>query len=200
VDLDRPDLNLRERKRLATMHRVQTVALDLFDREGFDAVTVERIADDAEVSASSIYRHFGTKEALVIWDEYDPAALVDLQQRLADASPLEALRAVTTVAVQEVFAQDADRVERRLRLAYANPSIEAASALQAYEMAGLIAHVLAGALGRSPGDLDVQVFAHGYVGGLLGALRHWHDGGFTTPLAEVLEGPMSLLERGADLR
>ena len=200
MDLDRPDLSLRERKQLATMHRVQTVALELFDREGFDAVTVERIAREAAVSPSSIYRHFGTKEQLVIWDEYDPAALVDLQARLVDASPLEALRAVTTVAVQEVFTRDRARVERRLRLAYAHPSIEAASALQAYEMAGLITGVLAAALDRSPDDLDVQVFAHGYVGGLLGALRHWHDSGFATPLPEVLERPMSLLERGADLR
>ena len=199
VEADRPDLTLRERKRLATMHRVQTVALELFDAEGFDAVTVERIAQVAEVSPSSIYRHFGTKEHLVIWDEYDPEALAALQAELAEASPLDALRAVTTVAVQEVFTRDRERVERRLRLAYAHPAIEAASALQAYEMAGLIAHVLAGALGRPADDLDVQVFAHGYVGGLLGALRHWHDSGFVTPLSEVLERPMSLLERGADL-
>lgn len=200
VDLDRPDLSLRERRRLATMHRVQSVALDLFERDGFDAVTVERIAEVAEVSPSSVYRHFGTKEQLVIWDEHDPAALGELREQLSDAGPLEALRAVTTTAVAEVYARDRDRVERRLRLAYAHPSIEAASALQAYEMAGLIAQVLAGALGRSPDELDVQVFAHAYVGGLLGALRHWHDQGFRTPLAEVLERPMTLLERGSQLR
>lgn len=196
---DRPHLTLRERRRLATMHNVQSVALDLFDDEGFDAVTVERIAEVAEVSPSSIYRHFGTKEQLVIWDEYDPQALAELERQLTGATPLEALRTVTTLAVGEVLASDEERVRRRLRLAYQHPSIEAASALQAYEMAGLIAHVLGAALGRDPDDLDVHVFAHGYVGALLGALRHWHDSGFTTPLSHVLERPMELLERGAKL-
>lgn len=196
---DRPDLPLRERQRLATMHRVQTVALELFERDGFDAVTVERIAEEAAVSPSSVYRHFGTKEHLVIWDEYDPRALAAFETQLVGATPLQALRTVTTAAVGEVFADDEERVRRRLRLSYANPSIEAASALQAYEMAGLIAHVLAASLGREPGDLDVQVVAHGYVGALLGALRHWHDGGFTTPLEDVIDRPLQLLERGAPL-
>jgi hypothetical protein len=39
---------------------------------GFDAVTVEHVADVAEVSPSSISRWFGTKESIVIWDEFDP--------------------------------------------------------------------------------------------------------------------------------
>jgi len=59
---------LRERKRLAAMRRVQEVALDLFDARGFESVSIEEIARAAEVSPSSIYRYFGTKEQIVLYD------------------------------------------------------------------------------------------------------------------------------------
>jgi AcrR family transcriptional regulator len=196
---DLPAPSLRERKRLAAMRRVQTVALELFERDGFDEVTVERIAAEAEVSPSSIYRYFGTKEHLVIWDEYDPGALAAIAAELHRHPPLEAVRRVVTAIFTEAVTGDEERIRRRLRLAYATPAIEAASALQAYEMAGLIAGVLGQRLGRDPSDLDLQVTAHALVGGLLGALRHWHDSGFTTPFRRVVEAPLEVLERGATL-
>jgi AcrR family transcriptional regulator len=194
-----PELPLRERKRLASMRRIQSVALDLFEQKGFDAVTVERIAEVAEVSPSSVYRWFGTKEHLVIWDEYDPMALASIESELDTAPPLEALRRVVRATVLSAFERDDERIRRRLRLAYANPSIEAASTLETYEMGNLIAAVLAAKLERHPDDLEVQVASHGFVGALLGALRHWHDSGFTTPLDEVVGAPLSLLERGIAL-
>ena len=192
-------LPLRERKRLATMRRVQSVALDLFEAHGFDEVTVERIAEEAEVSPSSIYRHFGTKEQLVIWDEFDPAALAAIEEELEHTPPLEALRKVVEAIMQQAVETDERRIHRRLRIAFANPTVEAASALQTYEMAGLIAAVLAAKLDRDPGDLDVQVVSHAFAGGLLGGLRHWEATGFTTPVEEIFSRPLEVLERGADL-
>jgi AcrR family transcriptional regulator len=193
-------LPLRDRKRLAAMRHIQTVALELFEAEGFDAVTVERVADAADASASSIYRWFGTKEQLVIWDEYDPTALAALEVQLASSPPLEALRQVVRATVFAAVERDESRIRRRLRLAFANPSVEAASTLQTYEMATLIAGVLATKLGREVDSLEVQVFAHAFVGGILGAMRHWHDTGFATPVDEVFEAPLAVLEHGADLR
>lgn len=193
------DLGLRERKRLSAMRRIQTAALDLFEQHGFDEVTIERIAEASEVSPSSVYRYFGTKEALVIWDEYDPAALAAIVEELDEHEPIEAVRRVVSAVMQQAFATDAERIRRRLRLAYRYPSIEAASAQQAYEMAGLIAGVIAQSADRPPDDLDVQVFAHAFVGGLLGAFRHWHASGFTTDLQDVVERLLQALEHGLQL-
>jgi AcrR family transcriptional regulator len=190
--------SLRERKRLATMRRVQTVALDLFEEHGFDEVTVERIAEQADVSPSSIYRHFGTKEQLVIWDEFDPAALAAIEEELEQAPPLEALRRVVEAIMRQAVDTDEQRIHRRLRIAFATPAVEAASALQTYEMGGLIAAVLARKLGRDPQDLDVQVAAHAFAGGLLGGLRHWEATGFTTPVEEIFARPLDVIERGVE--
>ena len=64
-------MDLRERKRVATMRRVQAVAMDLFEGRGFAEVTVEEIAAAAEVGPATVYRHFGTKEGIVRWDKLE---------------------------------------------------------------------------------------------------------------------------------
>ena len=53
------------------MRAIQERALDLFDANGFGAVTIEEIAAAAEVSPSSVYRYFGTKEGILVADEFD---------------------------------------------------------------------------------------------------------------------------------
>jgi len=56
----------RTRKKLATRRAIRRTALDLFTAHGFDAVTVEQITEAADVAPMTFYRHFGTKQALVM--------------------------------------------------------------------------------------------------------------------------------------
>jgi AcrR family transcriptional regulator len=64
----RPVLGRRDRKRLETRNGLAAVALELFAERGFDAVTVNDIADRADVDPSTFYRHFGSKEAVIFSD------------------------------------------------------------------------------------------------------------------------------------
>jgi AcrR family transcriptional regulator len=192
-------LGLRERKRLAAMRRVQQVALDLFDQHGFGAVTIEQVAAAAEVSPSSIYRYFGTKEQLVLWDEYDPAILRGVVEELHDHPPLEAVRRVIGALVEQVLAREEPRIRRRLRYAVEEPSVLAASALQSFELAELLAGLVGARLERDADDLDVQLFAHALVGGLTGGLHHWYEHGFATPFTTVIDRVFASMERGFEL-
>jgi len=65
-DVDGNDL--RERNRAANMDEVRRVAVSMMNREGFAGVTVAEIAAGSGVSPSTVYRYFGTKEALVLSD------------------------------------------------------------------------------------------------------------------------------------
>jgi AcrR family transcriptional regulator len=55
----------RQRKKDATYNAVIDAAMRLFERDGFDAVTMERIADEADIAKATLYRYFPVKEAIL---------------------------------------------------------------------------------------------------------------------------------------
>ncbi len=56
----------RERKKTHIRERIVTTALKLFSRHGFGEVTVEHIADVADIGKGTIYNYFETKEDIVV--------------------------------------------------------------------------------------------------------------------------------------
>lgn len=57
----------RDRKRAQTRDQLARVARKLFERDGFDAVTMEQIAMDGDVAKGTLYNHFPTKEAVLAY-------------------------------------------------------------------------------------------------------------------------------------
>jgi AcrR family transcriptional regulator len=66
-----PRPGLRERKKAKTRAAIQEQAMRLFRERGYEATTVEQIAEAAEVSPSTFFRYFPTKEAVVMYDVLD---------------------------------------------------------------------------------------------------------------------------------
>ena len=59
-------MTARKRQALEMRGRIQSAALDLFDREGFENVSVEEIAQTAGCSVGNIYHYFKSKDELAI--------------------------------------------------------------------------------------------------------------------------------------
>lgn len=59
-------LTARKRQAMEMRSRIQAVALDLFDRDGFENVSVEQIAQAAGCSVGNIYHYFKSKDELII--------------------------------------------------------------------------------------------------------------------------------------
>ena len=190
---------LRERKRLAAMLRIQGAALDMFEARGFDDVTVEEIADASDVSPSSVYRYFGSKEAIVLWEEYDLVMDGWLLRAVRDDVPLEGLRRVVVGAIEAVTPAQLEVIKRRIALVLTTPALEQAATASTYEMAELVGRVLAERLDRPEVDLEVQVFSHAFTGGLLGMFHHWYGTGFADPLVEVAGRLFRIFEEGLDV-
>lgn len=93
----------RTRKRLATRQRISDVATHLFIERGFDQVTVDEIAQAADVARMTVFNHFARKEDMFF--DLDEEAREDLLTALAKkdpaTSPIEALRLFAHWAVAE---------------------------------------------------------------------------------------------------
>jgi AcrR family transcriptional regulator len=183
---DPPQGDVRERRRLALMRRAQTAALDLFEARGFDRVTVEEIAALCDVSPPTIYRHFGTKEQLVFWDEYDPVIFGVLAQSLRTLPVLDALRAAVLVPLDRVYASDAKRILRRVRLVQKEPSLRAVRASSMHAFRSALAGVFVSA--RACRDaMQAEVLAGAFAVALEAAIEHWAATDGATPLRRFIE-------------
>ncbi len=86
-----------ERKKEETRKKIIAVAMDLFNKQGFEQTTVEQIAEEADVNKGTIYNHFPAKEAIVcayvqrIIKEQGPEALSQVLQQPDTRSRLVAM-------------------------------------------------------------------------------------------------------------
>ena len=71
----------RERKKAAARERIISTAIELFSRHGLDSVTVEHIADVADLGKGTIYNYFQTKEDIIV--AYMAAKEEQLQAKVA---------------------------------------------------------------------------------------------------------------------
>ena len=82
-----PRASLRERKKLATRRSLRRVALDLVAERGFAHVTVEDIAEAADVSPRTFFNYFPSKEAALFGA--DPERVAALRERVVREAPGE---------------------------------------------------------------------------------------------------------------
>ncbi len=163
-------VSLRERKKLKTREAIRREAFRLFDENGYANTTVEQIADAAEVSPSTFFRYFPSKESVLLADDMDPVMLEALARQPADLSPVAAFRR----AAEETFAtmsEDQWEVERtRQRLIFSIPEIKAAHYDEYYRTIRMIAGALSQRLGRDPEDFEIRVFAGALTGAMMGVV------------------------------
>src|SRR5215472_5101695 len=83
---------LRERKKAKTRAAIQQQALRLFHEQGYAATTVEQIAAAVEVSPSTFFRYFPTKEDVVLYDDLDPLFFAAFEAQPPELTPIQAMR------------------------------------------------------------------------------------------------------------
>jgi AcrR family transcriptional regulator len=162
---------LRERKKARTRADLQRHALRLFRAQGYTATTVDEIAAAADVSRSTFFRYFPTKEDVVLFDDVDPHMVEAFGEQPPGTPLLAALRAALRTAFGRLEPEQRELEEVRMGLVRTEP--ELAAALRERNGLGVaeIAAQVAGGLGRDPADLDVNLFAGAVVGARLAAQR-----------------------------
>ena len=116
----------RTRKKLATRTKIRHAALDLFTANGFDNVTVEQIADAADVAPMTFYRHFGTKEAVIV-DVILTGSIGQAIHREATSVPVAGTPEEVVGLVDSILDDSADWIDdfaRRMKLVHGNPRLQ----------------------------------------------------------------------------
>ena len=163
-------------------------ALSLFEEKGFTATSVDDIAARAHVGRTTLFRHFGSKEALVFPDH--DALLAMAQRRLSAAHPQHVRSVVIDVAttVFDHYLAEGDLARSRYRLTRTVP------ALRDYEVATVSRYVrlftmhLKGADATSwDAELGAELYANSIVTAHNFVLRRWLRSESPAPRKELAD-------------
>lgn len=160
---------LRERKKAKTRAAIQRHALRLFKKRGYDETTVEDIAEAAEVSPSTFFRYFPTKEDVVMYDVFDPVLLASLRSQPHGLDPVRAMRAAMRQVFRDMDEEDREDLLEREALFRLVPDLRARMMDELLRTVSVLARIIAERTGRRAGDLGVRVVAGAIIGALISA-------------------------------
>ena len=189
---------LRERKKARTRAAIQRHALRLFQEQGYSATTVDQIAAAAEISPSTFFRYFPTKEETVLYDPFDPVLIAAALAQPAELSPIAALRATADVIREVVTGEDWERECQRQMLVFREPELRTAVMDKFAEGIELLAGMAARRTGRAADDFEVRNWAGAVVGVVMAAFAGAAGDPGADPLV-VLDQALAHLEAGLPL-
>ncbi|WP_435879142.1 TetR/AcrR family transcriptional regulator [Streptomyces tuirus] len=191
-----PPLGLRERKKIKTRRAIRTAAYALIEEQGYDATTIEQIADRAEVSPSTVLRYFPAKEDIVVTDAWDPVMTAELRARPADEPWADTLRHVMRTTLDLALAEEPRVTRLRTRLGVEVPAVRARMLENAATTGRLLRDALAERSGLDPDGLELRVFAMSVMGGLMEASHYWAETGHRDDIRDLVDRALDVLEHG----
>jgi AcrR family transcriptional regulator len=189
---------LRERKKVATRLALHRAALELTSRHGLDAVTVEAIAERADVSPRTFFNYFSSKvDAVVGMDPDDGARLVEgFAARPAHEPPLEALRAVHRERAA-AMAADPGLWQLRLQVIGTHPVLAQRLMSAFAESERLLAEAVAHRTGtRVAADVYPTLLASVQACVMRTALHRWLAGDFGASLPDLVDEGWAVVAAG----
>jgi len=192
---------LRERKKARTRAAIREHALRLFRAQGYAATTVEQIAAAAEVSPSTFFRYYPTKEDVVLRDDFDDRMLEAFQRQPPSLSPVAALRAGIREALASLTQAEWAEFQEMTALGMAIPEVRARMMDELTRTINTVADALARRLGRSPDDLAVRVYAGAVFGALMAVMgpETYSEGRIDPAVFDRADQALAMLESGLPL-
>lgn len=170
-----PPGGLRERKKQRTRDSLIRAALELFTEQGYDATTIDEIAEAVDVSQRTYFRYFANKEEVVfaVQEMVEARFLEELTARPAGEAPLTALRSAVMVAWDDIGGaiESVIPVElhmRSYRMIESTPALVAVHLRRSSELEERIAQLLARREGL---DVDTDPRPRVLVAAFSGVMR-----------------------------
>jgi len=170
----------RGRRLLRARRELAVTAVRLFEERGFDETTVEEIAEAADYSASTFFRHFGTKEDAVF---HDIGERMTTYQALLDDPPP---KGETWARMREVLLENAaywedsdpEFARARTQLFFREPTLYRRYLAHCDDIERILTELLAKQRGTKPEkDVSCEVIAAAAVGAFRAGFAKWLDSG-----------------------
>jgi AcrR family transcriptional regulator len=193
---------LRERKKARTRASLREHALRLFREQGYQSTTVEQIAAAAEVSPSTFFRYFPTKEDLVLQDDMDTRMVAAFEQQPPGMGPIAAVRAATQQVLTSYTGADLDVIRETTMLTMTVPEVRARAMDEFARTITVVAEAVARRAGRSPDDLAVRTVAGAIIGVIMAVTMPWEgwtEGRSFEEMFAHIDEALALLEAGLPL-
>ncbi len=168
----RPAGGLRERKKQRTKEAIQREAMRLFQEQGYDETTIEQIAAAADISPSTFFNYFPSKEDVVIYDRYDPVIFSMIKSRPRSESLSASVRHGLD-ALARFMQADREVILSRAKLALEVPQLRARFWEELEKARLLISAVIADRTGRDPDEFDIRVVSMVIVVAAVEASTEW---------------------------
>ncbi|MFP5579815.1 MAG: TetR/AcrR family transcriptional regulator [Acidimicrobiia bacterium] len=193
------DDGLRARKKRQTARRIEDAALDLFDRDGFEATTVEEIAAAADISPRTFFHYFATKDDVVLADYAERLTRVTevLRGQPRQISSWQALMA-SFQAVAADYEQERDALLRRFRIMASTESVFARSLQLQAGWEDAVADLLAARHDNSGEPPPARLLAASAMAAMRAALHHWVAAGARASLPAIVQDHFTRLGAGLD--
>jgi AcrR family transcriptional regulator len=189
-------IGLRERKKLKTREAIQRTAMRLFEKQGYEETTIEEIAAAAEISPSTFFNYFPTKEDVVLFDAYDPMA-IQMFRDLPKDEPLNVGIRKVLEALSAAFERDEQVIFARGRLFLEVPELRARVWDEVERTQLLITQVLAERIGRRADDFELRVTARVLTAALFEASMEWMRTEGRRSLVELFSRAIDVVESGS---
>lgn len=189
---------LRARKKRRTRERIEAAALDLIERDGFDATTIETIAVAAGIAPRTFFYYFPTKEDVVLSDYASRLERItdELTNRPAPEQSWTALRAAF-LAVAADYEAEREQLIRRFHIMSTTPSVAARSLQLQAGWEDAVAESLTRRMGGQPdSDIRPRLLAASALAAMRSSLHHWLATRHETPLPDLVDACFSQLAAG----
>jgi AcrR family transcriptional regulator len=189
---------LRERKKLKTRESIQREAMRLIGKQGYDETTVEQIAAAVEISPSTFFNYFPSKEDVVLYDAYDPVIISLMSERPAGEAASASLRSVLE-QMNGIFERDREIILARGRLWFEVPALRARLWEELDKAQVIMSTFIAQHSGRDPGDFEIRVIVMIVVTAALEAVREWLHRDGRGSFIDLINQALDVVDAGARL-